>query len=74
MRVNRTRPLTVPAAGGFTLMPTLEQCCWRRGRRAPTSEKVSVVAVVTAGASKVGCTRVRLDSVTVGVPAVWVQV
>ena len=37
-----------------------------------TSEKVSVAAVVTAGAVNVGCDEVELDSVT-PMPAVWVQ-
>ena len=39
-----------------------------------TSEKVSVVVVATVGAGKVGCEVVPLESVTVGVPAVWVHV
>ena len=38
-----------------------------------TSEKVSVAVAATEGAAKFGCATVELESVTAGLPAVWVQ-
>ncbi len=72
--MNLTRPLTMPAVGGFTVMLTLEAMLFAPRLSRTTSEKVSVVAAATVGAAKVGCATVALDSVTVGVPPVWVQV
>ena len=62
--MNLTRPLTTPAAGGFTMTLTFEAVLLAPRLSRTTSENVSVAAAATEGAAKVGCATVLLDSVT----------
>ena len=62
---------TLPS--GFTVTLTVEAVLLAPRLSRTTSEKVSVVVAATEGAAKVGCATVELESVTAGLPAVWVQ-
>jgi hypothetical protein len=72
MRTKVMRPVTLPAAGGFTVTLTVEAALGAPSSSVTTSENVSVAAVVTVGAVNVGCEALALDKVT-AVPAVCVQ-
>ena len=72
MRTNVMRPVRLPAGSGLTLMLTAAAGLVAPRLSVTVSEKVSVVAVATPGAVKVGCATVPLDSVT-ALPAVCVQ-
>ena len=63
MRVNRTRPVTMPAAGGFTVTVTDAAALLAPRLSVTTSEKVSVVTAATVGAERWLCV-VVLDRVT----------
>jgi hypothetical protein len=65
--------LTLPATAGFTTTLTVEAALVAPRLSVTTSEKVSVEAAATVGATNVGRALAPLASVTAGVPAVCVH-